>query len=115
MADKKVNTGLTAEQAVYALSRALKTMTADEILAEIDRQITAERGERKENDSTILANVAALQADLLVKYVTSGEFGELKHRVESVCSDLMNMYVNNETFNALVQRVAALEGGRNNA
>lgn len=109
MADKKLNTGLTADEVLYAFSRALKAMTAEETRAELNRQITAEREERTENDTTILADLAKVQASLLTQYVQTDEFNDLKRRVENMGTDLVN---HTQEIEALKQRVAALEGGR---
>lgn len=108
MADKKVNTGLTAEEVRYAFSRALKAMTEEETLAELDRQITAERTERTKNDNIVLTNIAEVQADLMTKYVQADAFSDLECRVENMGTDLV---MRTQEIEALKQRVALLEGG----
>lgn len=84
MADKKLNTGLSAEQVRLAFTRALYDMTDTAILAEIAKQVSAEKAERVENQTLLNGMISEMLADLAANYVNQTVFTQLKQRVDSL-------------------------------
>lgn len=94
MADKKLNTGLSAEQVRLAFTRALHDMTDTEVLAAIAKQVSAEKEERVQKQVMLNGMISEILADLAANYVNQTVFTQLKQRVD-----------------VLEQHVTVLEGG----
>lgn len=94
MADKKLNTGLSAEEVRRAFSRALNDMTDAQIRAEMTKLLGAEKQERLQHEDTLSGMISAFVADVSVNYVKLTAFDALTLRVD-----------------ALEERLAALEKG----